>query len=605
MLQSAWSIIVWAVLVGWLTLTGTQLYYLWFPLTCAEADAAVRAPWCILPRLPVGGRVDVRVFAVDSPKAWPSSAHLAFEKRGFDPQEGLEAAVPMPVAKYGTRNPQSKDLFAHIYFMAHDEGTGEVTPDAKEATGISTSSGKEVLLHYAIVPVTRPLPYRYHTPRHLLQAPAPAADKHAPDSPDAVTEMNEVDSDGGTCADPDADDASGSCSASMEEDSSERQDAGATSARETAAQVATVESPGGGTRSSYEWGKLYGHIRPSIKMRTVDKHPRLRQHGMMVDLQRSFQRTSEGGMVYGPLLELDETTLLKRHWRLLSTNISRADPTVQLSIQPMSLGMFRTMSQIETVFKHMQTLWGIPEQDVEDIKEMLVEMGWSWRMWAMTTVVGTLHSVFAFLAFKNDVGFWKARTSLEGLSVRTFFSSFVCQLIILLKLLDAPNVSNIIRLEVGVGVLIEGWKVMKIAKRRGMLHLEFWLKKKEDRVVKVSMTRLEADTDDYDRKAMRVLGMVLYPVVLGWAIYTLLYHHHRSWWSWVVSVLANGVYMFGFIAMTPQLYINYRLKSVAHLPWRVFMYKVRTSPGKVKAIERRVEALGLASKFVFETKRRL
>ena len=26
-------------------------------------------------------------------------------------------------------------------------------------------------------------------------------------------------------------------------------------------------------------------------------------------------------------------------------------------------------------------------------------------------------------------------------------------------------------------------------------------------------------------------------------------------------------------AMTPQLYINYRLKSVAHLPWKAFMYK--------------------------------
>ncbi len=31
--------------------------------------------------------------------------------------------------------------------------------------------------------------------------------------------------------------------------------------------------------------------------------------------------------------------------------------------------------------------------------------------------------------------------------------------------------------------------------------------------------------------------------------------------------------MFGFIAMTPQLYVNYKLKSVAHMPWRAFMYK--------------------------------
>jgi len=30
---------------------------------------------------------------------------------------------------------------------------------------------------------------------------------------------------------------------------------------------------------------------------------------------------------------------------------------------------------------------------------------------------------------------------------------------------------------------------------------------------------------------------------------------------------------FGFIMMTPQLFINYKLKSVSHLPWRMMTYK--------------------------------
>ncbi|KDR08299.1 Cleft lip and palate transmembrane protein 1-like protein [Zootermopsis nevadensis] len=30
---------------------------------------------------------------------------------------------------------------------------------------------------------------------------------------------------------------------------------------------------------------------------------------------------------------------------------------------------------------------------------------------------------------------------------------------------------------------------------------------------------------------------------------------------------------FGFIMMTPQLFINYKLKSVAHLPWCMMSYK--------------------------------
>lgn len=31
--------------------------------------------------------------------------------------------------------------------------------------------------------------------------------------------------------------------------------------------------------------------------------------------------------------------------------------------------------------------------------------------------------------------------------------------------------------------------------------------------------------------------------------------------------------LLGFIMMTPQLFINYKLKSVAHLPWRMLTYK--------------------------------
>ena len=48
----------------------------------------------------------------------------------------------------------------------------------------------------------------------------------------------------------------------------------------------------------------------------------------------------------------------------------------------------------------------------------------------------------------------------------------------------------------------------------------------------------------------------------------------KSWYSWGLQSLVNGVYAFGFLFMLPQLFVNYKLKSVAHLPWRAFMYKV-------------------------------
>ena len=53
-----------------------------------------------------------------------------------------------------------------------------------------------------------------------------------------------------------------------------------------------------------------------------------------------------------------------------------------------------------------------------------------------------------------------------------------------------------------------------------------------------------------------------------------------SWYSWSIHSLVNGVYAFGFLFMLPQLFVNYKLKSVAHLPFKAFMYKVILSMKK-------------------------
>ena len=72
---------------------------------------------------------------------------------------------------------------------------------------------------------------------------------------------------------------------------------------------------------------------------------------------------------------------------------------------------------------------------------------------------------------------------------------------------------------------------------------------------------------------MKYLSYVLYPLSLGFSVYSLLYNQHKSWYSWLLGSAVGCVYTFGFIMMTPQLFINYKLKSVAHLPWRAMVYK--------------------------------
>ena len=62
-------------------------------------------------------------------------------------------------------------------------------------------------------------------------------------------------------------------------------------------------------------------------------------------------------------------------------------------------------------------------------------------------------------------------------------------------------------------------------------------------------------------------------MVVGYSAHSLVYGYHKGWYSWLLESLVALVYGGGFIVMTPQLFINYRLKSVAHLPWKFFMYK--------------------------------
>ena len=83
----------------------------------------------------------------------------------------------------------------------------------------------------------------------------------------------------------------------------------------------------------------------------------------------------------------------------------------------------------------------------------------------------------------------------------------------------------------------------------------------------------EGSTAQLDRQAVQYMSYALGPLFVCYTIYSMLYNKHRSWWLFVVGTLAVGVYAFGFIMMTPQLYINYKLKSVEHLPWRALTYK--------------------------------
>lgn len=74
----------------------------------------------------------------------------------------------------------------------------------------------------------------------------------------------------------------------------------------------------------------------------------------------------------------------------------------------------------------MQHAWGgMADGESDDFKRVLLE-GNPFFL-GLTFLVSLLHSIFDFFAFKNDIGFWKNKKSVEGLSVRTIGINCFCQ----------------------------------------------------------------------------------------------------------------------------------------------------------------------------------
>lgn len=157
------------------------------------------------------------------------------------------------------------------------------------------------------------------------------------------------------------------------------------------------------------------------------------------------------------------------------------------------------------------------------------------------------------------------------MSVRSVFFNVFQSLVILLYVLD-DETYILVQISSAIGLCIEIWKIHKVVD----ISIN-WNSKIFGIFPKINFhdkgSYIESSTKEYDKLAFKYLSWALYPLLGGYAIYSLMYLEHKGWYSWILKVLYGFLLTFGFIMMTPQLFINYKLKSVAHLPWRMMSYK--------------------------------
>jgi Cleft lip and palate transmembrane protein 1 (CLPTM1) len=132
----------------------------------------------------------------------------------------------------------------------------------------------------------------------------------------------------------------------------------------------------------------------------------------------------------------------------------------------------------------------------------------------VTQIISFVHVWLDYLAFSDEVRFYRGKENFAGVSVSSVVTRLLCSIIIFLYLLDGGGTSWVILLSVFSGVAVDSWKAFKLLRPTFQLRYPFV-------AFRVIKNPTEQTTAQYDRIAIKYLAMFLYPLVIGWAIYAL------------------------------------------------------------------------------------
>ncbi|KAF3935751.1 hypothetical protein ABW19_dt0209699 [Dactylella cylindrospora] len=297
-------------------------------------------------------------------------------------------------------------------------------------------------------------------------------------------------------------------------------------------------------------------------------HPAVRQH-YSLERENARDQSGKNGWFY-PVIFVNDFWLLKDH--MVPINDTVPSQPLHISIYNIQNWKFNIYASMDQAFKVQAQQNNAQGAELEEVKRILIDT--NIYLLSTTVAVSILHTVFEMLAFKSDISHFRNKKDNVGVSFRTILGNVIMQAIIFLYLVDnSDGTSWMILFGQGTGILIEAWKITTVVNVRVREAPGTLIGYKISFEDKHKLSETEEKTKEYDEIAFKYLMIVAVPLLLAYAVYSVLYEEHKGWYSFIITTLVGSVYAYGFLMMVPSLYINYRLKSVAHMPRKTMMYK--------------------------------
>jgi hypothetical protein len=262
---------------------------------------------------------------------------------------------------------------------------------------------------------------------------------------------------------------------------------------------------------------------------------------------RRLQLAARDSTKYLPVLFHDEMWATSDKLQPLNETITELPLTI--SLIPASFGRWQLGEQMGDALQLMETAMGATDKEKDDIKHLITDT--NPILLVTILLVSLLHFLFDTLAFKSDIQFWNNLEKMDGLSGRAQTGSLAIQIVILAYLHHEES-SMLVLLPAAFGVVVQAWKCFRVVRLTGFN---------------------KSTTSEADDIAYEYLSKMLIPFVIGFGLFSMHCETHEGWYSMLLTTAVQGVYVMGFIVMTPQLFINYKMKSVAALPWRMLIYR--------------------------------
>jgi hypothetical protein len=268
--------------------------------------------------------------------------------------------------------------------------------------------------------------------------------------------------------------------------------------------------------------------------------------------------------VYFPHLDCSLYWTLRRDKRPLSAFAGNETIPVEVTFgtqkilkQNWIMKLYIAEQQSESIFSDVNAL--------EEFKVILSDNSFSYLVILFS--VNFLHTLFSLLSIKNNISFYRGVKSRAGISMRKHYTDILFQGVIVLYLIENDTSIVVVILTIIEG-LISVWIALKMTKleRRQDGQFPYWQLQR-------GTTANECETERYDREATTFLSRIFFPLLGVYVVYSWVTTPKIDYYPFILKNLVAFIHAVGFINMTPQIYINYKMKSVEFLPWKAMIYQ--------------------------------